>query len=80
MKRSEGTIWKAARMNKGLSQIEIARKLGFTSAQYVSNVETDKTTMSKKHFKKLSKVLGPDVVVSVIDVRTKKFKEKLLRF
>lgn len=73
----EGEIWKEAREEVGLTQGEIAEQLGFSSPQYVSNVERGLTTLSKKHFKKLKKIFGSEVIEKVIDVRAAQLKLSL---
>lgn len=74
----EGTIWRKARENAGLSQFEVAKKLGFISSQYVSNIERGQTSMARKHYRKLARIFGEKVVDEVIELRGERLK-KILR-
>ncbi len=51
---------------KGLTQFDLAKKLGYSSSQFISNVERGICTFPPGKFLKLSKFLGmsPDLLVS----------------
>lgn len=55
------TKTKKARKLKGLSQRELSYKLGFTSGQFVSNVERGLCLYPVKKFRLLSKIIDYDV-------------------
>lgn len=74
---NEGTIWRKAREKSEMSQQDVAEKLGFTSSQYVSNIERGLTTMAKKHYRKLARIFGPKVVNEVIEFRGERLKQAL---
>lgn len=46
------------RERKGLSQIRLAKKLGYKSNSYIADVETGKFIPSEGKLKKIAKVLG----------------------
>lgn len=74
---NEGNIWREAREKKGLSQYQVAETLGFTSAQYVSNIERGICKMARRHYKKLAKIFGPRVVNEIIELRGERLKQSL---
>ncbi len=49
---------KFARKNKKLSQTVVAKKLGYDSCQFISNVERGECLFPVPEFKKLAKILG----------------------
>lgn len=67
------------RIEMGLSQGDLAKKLGLESPQYISNCEREKCTWSVYHFVKLSKILEADpyamVNMRAADVRNDLLKE-----
>ena len=52
-----GKLLKKARLEKNLSQIELAKKLGYTSSQMISNYEREICSVPVAKFKDLSKIL-----------------------
>lgn len=53
-------LMREGRTKKGLSQIEVAKKLGLESAQFISNIERGCADIPPMYVKKLSKVIGAD--------------------
>lgn len=51
-------IFKELRLKAGLSQGQVAEKLGYTSPQMISNAERDLSFMPLKSVKKLAKIYG----------------------
>lgn len=60
MKTTLGKILKKKRELKGLSQKELSLKLGYETAQYISNIERNVSLPPTKKLKKLSKILDID--------------------
>lgn len=56
-----GNYTKEKRVAAGLSQVAVAKKLGYGSAQFISNVERGLCGYPLKNLKKLEKVLGVDL-------------------
>jgi len=56
-----GNYTKEKRIAAGLSQVAVARKLGYGSAQFVSNVERGLCGYPLRNLRKLEKVLGVDL-------------------
>lgn len=53
-----GTKLRKLRESKGITQQQLAEKLGFVSNSYVSEVESGKFIPSKEKLKKIAKALG----------------------
>lgn len=56
-----GTMVRKQRLAKGLSQHEVATKLGYGSAQFVSNVERGMCSFPLTNMRKLGKVIDLDL-------------------
>lgn len=56
-----GNYTKEKRLEAGLSQASIARKLGYGSAQFISNVERGLCNYPAKNLKKLEKLIKIDL-------------------
>lgn len=52
-----GKLIRKNRLERGIPQGEIATRLGFTSPQYVSNVERGISGLCPKHFKVVARML-----------------------
>jgi transcriptional regulator with XRE-family HTH domain len=52
---------KNKRIEIGMSQVELARKLGFKNAQYVSNIERSKCGLAPKYLLEVSRLLDTPV-------------------
>lgn len=74
-----GTLAKGARLQAGLSQWAVAKKLGYTTAQYISNYERGLAPMSPKIAKKFCAITGLSIHVMfaamVKDAETKLRKQ-----
>jgi transcriptional regulator with XRE-family HTH domain len=57
MKSKTSALIKTARERAGLTQMELGRALGFTSAQFISNVERGLAPFPMKHAMKTSRLL-----------------------
>lgn len=66
------------RNQSGLSQNALAKKLGFTSPQYVSNFERGLCLPPPSSFKALSKAIGIEVE-ALIEGATMNYRENLLK-
>lgn len=53
-----GALIKSARLNAGLSQGKLARKLGYETPQYISNIERGLCSLNLRKAKKLCKATG----------------------
>lgn len=56
--RTTGEVIKSYRAKKGFTQTELAKELGYSSAQFVSNWERGISDVPPKQIKPLSKLLG----------------------
>ena len=74
----EKNIIKRYRLRKGLTQTELATKLGFQNGQYISNVERDLCLFSFKRYLDLQRVLGIPVHV-FLDYVMAHEKQRILR-
>ncbi len=73
----EGRIIKEARERAGLTQAKLATKLGYKSAQFISNSERGLCLLPASQFKKLAKVIGPTAVRKLIAVRARNYLKEL---
>ncbi|MGE3760261.1 MAG: helix-turn-helix domain-containing protein, partial [Pseudobdellovibrionaceae bacterium] len=51
-------LLREARVNKGLSQIDVSKKLGYDSSQYISNWERSLAVPPVKSLKKIAGIYG----------------------
>lgn len=56
--KTTGFYIKLHRERIGLTQIEVAKALGFKTAQYISNIERDLADLPPMHIRTMSKLLG----------------------
>jgi len=73
----EGKIIKEARERVGLTQAQLAAKLGYKSAQFISNAERSICELPKAQFKKLAKAIGPTAVRKMIALRARNYLKEL---
>lgn len=73
-----GEVVRQYRLKGQLTQAQVAKKMGYKTVQYVSNVERGVSSVQKKRFKKLSKVLGAPVQ-ALVEARVADFKLSLLK-
>jgi transcriptional regulator with XRE-family HTH domain len=71
-----GALIRQARKEKGLSQLDISKKLGLGSAQYISNIERGLCGLDAKHFKKVGKLLNLEVE-DMIESEVHRYRSKL---
>jgi transcriptional regulator with XRE-family HTH domain len=69
-------FWKSARTNSDLSQEKVAKSLGYTSAQFVSNWERGIANPPTKSLKQIIKLYGLDPEI-VIDHVSEKHRTEL---
>lgn len=53
-------IFKTMRVNAGLSQCDVAKRMGYTSSQFCSNWERNLSVPPPNSVKKLAKIFGVD--------------------
>ena len=66
--RVVGSLIKAGRGERGISQGKLAKMLGYTTPQYISNAERGLCSMPVKKLRKISTILGipPGVMQTAI--------------
>lgn len=64
------------RVNSGLSQSEVGKRLGLSCGQLISNIESGKADYPAKHFKKLAKMFSVDVEC-LIDISLESYEKRL---
>ena len=74
---NEGQILADARNRVGLTQKDLAKKLGYSSAQFISNVERGLCLVPKSQLKKLEKHVGPTAVKNLISARVRNYLKEL---
>jgi transcriptional regulator with XRE-family HTH domain len=70
------------RVEAGLSQLQVAEKLGYTTCQFISNFERGKSmpaAESLKELAKLYKLNQDEFLKSFVDSQLEKYKSKLLK-
>lgn len=79
-----GALFKESRERAGLTQVELAKRLGFTSAQYISNIERNLCLPALEHYRTLSKVLGKPVsrmlLETEIEIRSQQMRSAALKW
>lgn len=69
----------AARREKcNVTQAQVAQELGFSSPQYISNMERGLTHLPVKHFRKVSQLLGVPMR-DMVDHRIRDERHKLIQ-
>jgi transcriptional regulator with XRE-family HTH domain len=64
------------RLKAGLTQAQLADRLGYSTAQYISNIERKISKLPVSKYKQASKILGIPMEV-LIEMRIEESKEKL---
>lgn len=57
MRKQMATLIREARETNDLSQADVSKALGFSTPQYISNIERGAAPLSAGHFKSISKIL-----------------------
>jgi transcriptional regulator with XRE-family HTH domain len=67
-KKKLGTVFREARVNRGISQREVAEMVGYSSSQFISNVERGASVASLVLMAKLIRIykISPERVVNLI--------------
>jgi len=60
-RKALGTFLKDTRVHAGLSQMDVAKKLGFATPQFVSNWENGRSSPPMKHVDKICLIYSFDV-------------------
>ena len=71
---------KFIRTNKGISQLKISKALGYSSGQFISNIERDIAALPVTRLKALAKALDVDLKQlrkSYLESKLAKIKDKL---
>jgi len=73
-----GKVLKQIRVDSKITQVKLAKKLGYTNGQYISNVERGLCPMSLKKLKRICDILKvpKDQVASAL---LKDFSEKIAK-
>lgn len=77
-----GKMFKKSRLKEELSQGDVSKSLGYTSPQYLSNVERNISTPSPLMLKRMCDLYGIDYKISataVIDNIVERNKNNLLK-
>lgn len=77
-----GTYLKDVREDAGMTQAEVSAKLGYTSPQFISNIERGISVAPLKTLARMVNLykVGPDTVVKIIlESQKKLLREKLTR-
>lgn len=74
---TEGQIIQEARRKAGYSQLEVARKLGYSHAQFISNIERGRALLPLTKLRRFSVLVGRMPVKHLIDLRVARFRERL---
>ncbi len=77
----DGDFWKNARLKQGYSQLDIAKKLNYSSAQLISNWERGMCSPPQKNLKALLKIykISPDTYINEYIANERKRLKKLLK-
>lgn len=73
----EGMVMRESREKTGLTQAEVAIRLGYSSAQFISNSERGLCRFPFKKFKHLSRIYGKSAIRRVVEVRVDEFRDRL---
>lgn len=74
---TEGEILAKARTRSKYSQAELARKLGYAQAQFISNIERGHAAIPMGKLGRLAILVGRLPVKRIIDVRVAKLRARL---
>lgn len=77
MQVKEGALIAKARKASGYSQLEIAKKLGYSHAQFISNIERDHALLPVRKFRALTRLVGARPVRKLIELRVASFRSRL---
>ena len=69
---------KRLRKEKGLTQEALSTAMGYSSPQYISNIERGVSRIPVTKFKVLSRLLGVDVRI-LIAAEVKRYKNRLMK-
>lgn len=72
------TLIKKKRILRGVTQFELALKLGYGTPQFVSNCERDKCSYPASKFKTLSKYLDIPIKTLIL-AKVAAYRDKILR-
>lgn len=73
----EGYLFRQARLKKGLTQFQVATRLGLKSPQQVSNWERGSAPVAMENFKGVAKIFGPEMIARIIKLRVSTYKKML---
>jgi transcriptional regulator with XRE-family HTH domain len=58
MKSNESILLKSYREASGLTQVEVSKKLGHKTSQFISNIENGRSLLPDKYIKRIAKLYG----------------------
>jgi len=74
----EAKLLSGLRSKKALTQSELAKKLGFNSAQLISNIERGVQAFPVRRIKEFKKIFGEKAASTLVDIKLKELKKKML--
>ncbi len=75
-----GQLWKAAREKANLTQHQVAEELGYTSGQFISNVESGRCRFPESQLSKLQslyKLKTPEILKLVLEEEEENLRRAL---
>lgn len=76
--KTVGQIVREARIAAGVTQEALAKALGLTSDQIISEFERDKCSVAPKHFREIARMLHMNIDV-LIEAHMAEYRDKLKR-
>lgn len=69
---------KKAREKAGLTQADLSTKLGYSTPQFISNIERGQARLPVPKFKKLNGTIDTESLKKIIEVRVKSYRRYIL--
>lgn len=76
--KQEGDLLRKARTSVNMSQKEFCEKLGYSTGQYLSNIERGYSRLPIGKFPDVAKIFGRKVGLALADIRLKSHRKMLL--
>lgn len=78
-RKDVGQLFKKIREDRNLTQHSVAAALGYTSPQFISNIERGICNAPLMNNKKLTKIYGRKAMEQVIELQAEIYKQKLMK-